>query len=71
MDAPGADQLTAREREVIILIAGGLSTKEVGHKLGITFKTAVAHRYNAMRKLKVKKTADLTRAAIRMGLIDP
>jgi DNA-binding CsgD family transcriptional regulator len=71
MDAPTSHPLTAREREVIILIVSGLSSKEVGHRLGIACRTAAIHRYNAMRKLRVKNATDLARATIRLGLIDP
>jgi len=38
--------------------------------LGITFSTAATHRWNAMKKLKARNTAELTRAAIRLGLLD-
>ena len=63
--------LSAREKEVVTLIASGLSSKRIASKLGITFKTATVHRYNAMRKMKVTNVQGLMRAAIRMGLIEP
>jgi DNA-binding NarL/FixJ family response regulator len=62
---------TARELEVLTLIASGKSTKETAHLLGIAFKTAASHRSRVMAKLNANNTADLTRAAIRMGLIEP
>lgn len=62
---------TPRELEVLGLIASGKSTKEVAHLLGITFKTAASHRSRIMAKVNANNTADLTRAAIRMGLIEP
>ncbi len=65
------ERLTPREREVLMLIAGGKSTKEIAQKLGISFKTAVCHRSRILDKLYAHNTADLTRAAIRMGLIEP
>jgi DNA-binding NarL/FixJ family response regulator len=63
--------LTKREIAVLKLIAEGYSTKELAHKLGITFKTASCHRFNLMRKLNVKETATLVRLAIRTGLVQP
>jgi DNA-binding NarL/FixJ family response regulator len=63
--------LTKREVAVLKLIAQGYSSKEVAHKLGITFKTASCHRFNLMQKLKVRETATLVRIAIRNGLIQP
>lgn len=65
------DGLSQREREVLVLIASGKSSKEIAEQLGIAFKTAVVHRHNLHTKLKVHKATDLTRAAIRMGLIEP
>lgn len=63
-------QLSRREREVLHLIAGGLSAREVGEKLGISAKTVEAHRTSLMRKLGVKKATELVRYAVRQGLID-
>ncbi len=66
-----ADLLTAREREVLQLVAEGKSTKEVAQVLGISAKTADSHRTRMMRKLDVHETASLVRHAIRLGLIQP
>ena len=63
--------LTARETEVVRLIAEGLTTKEIADRLGIAFKTAVCHRSHVANKLGTSKTALLTRYAIRVGLIEP
>jgi len=62
--------ITPREREVLALIAAGKSSKEIAAHLGVAFRTVVAHRYHLQTKLKVHKTADLTRLALRMGLIE-
>ena len=62
--------LTPREREVLALVASGKSSKGIAQELGISFKTAVCHRYRVQTKLKAHNTADLTRAALRMGLIE-
>lgn len=62
--------LTPRERQVLTLIAAGQTSKPVAGRLGITFKTVVVHRYHLQQKLKAHNIADLTRAALRMGLIE-
>lgn len=62
--------LSRREREVLNLVAEGLSTREVGAKLGISGKTVEAHRTSLMRKLGVKKATELVRYAVRQGFIE-
>jgi DNA-binding NarL/FixJ family response regulator len=64
-------QLTEREREVLSLIAEGLSSKEIAARLGHSPKTAETHRASVMRKLGVHKTSSLVRIAIREGLVVP
>jgi len=61
--------LTARERQVLQLVAEGRSTKEVAGVLGISVKTAESHRCRIMRKLGIHQTAGLVRFAIRQGMI--
>jgi two-component system, NarL family, response regulator NreC len=68
---PAAEPLTAREREVLQLVAEGKTTKEVASVLGISVKTADSHRTHLMRKLDIHDTAGLVRYAIRMGLVRP
>jgi len=63
--------LSAREREVLHLIAEGLSAKEVATELSISTKTVEAHRTSLMRKLGVRKATELVRYALRHGLIEP
>lgn len=63
--------LTAREVEVLTLVAEGKSTKETAAILGISYKTADSHRARVMAKLDVHETASLVRLAIRMGLVKP
>jgi DNA-binding NarL/FixJ family response regulator len=70
-DAAATEHLTPRERQVLTLIAGGKKTKVLAYELGIAFKTAACHRTRIMSKLYAQNAADLTRAAIRMGLIEP
>jgi DNA-binding NarL/FixJ family response regulator len=62
--------LTQRERVVLQLISEGKSNKEVGAHLGMSVKTAEAHRRNIMLKLDIHETAGLVRHAIRIGLIE-
>jgi two-component system response regulator NreC len=63
--------LTAREREVLDLLARGASYAEIADKLTISPRTAETHRINLMRKLYLKTQADITLYAIQRGLIDP
>lgn len=63
--------LSAREREVLHLIADGLSAKEIAAQLEISTKTVEAHRTSLMRKLGVRKATELVRYALRHGLIEP
>ena len=63
------DVLTAREREVIQLLAEGRTSKEVAVTLKLSVKTAETHRTNLMRKLGLHSVADLTRYAVRNGIV--
>ncbi len=63
--------LTERERQVLVLIADGKSTKETAVTLGISYKTADSHRSRILEKLGVHETASMVRYAIRAGLIEP
>jgi PAS domain S-box-containing protein len=63
--------LTERERQVLVLIAAGKSTKEAAAQLGISYKTADSHRSRILEKLGVHETASMVRYAIRAGLIEP
>lgn len=65
------EQLTPREREVLQLVAEGKTTKEIATILGVSVKTADAHRTRLMQKLDIHDVAGLTRYAIRLGLIEP
>ena len=63
------DLLTTREREVIQLLAEGKTSKEVAVTLNLSVKTAETHRTNLMRKLGLHSVADLTRYAVRNGIV--
>ncbi|HEV2416971.1 MAG TPA: response regulator transcription factor [Terriglobia bacterium] len=66
-----SEPLTARERQVLQLVAEGKTTKEVASLLDVSVKTAETHRTNLMKKLDIHETAGLVRYAIRTGLIHP
>jgi DNA-binding NarL/FixJ family response regulator len=70
-EAPAHDALTAREREVLQLLAEGKSNKEVASILGISTRTAQTHRAEIMHKIRLNSLSDLVRYAIRNGLIRP
>ena len=60
--------LTAREREVLQMIAEGNTTKQIAELLHISYKTVESHRQQVMYKLRTKSIAALTKFAIRVGL---
>jgi two-component system, NarL family, response regulator NreC len=60
--------LTPREREVLKLIADGLSNNEIAARLEISARTAEIHRLNMMHKLNITSLADLVKYAIRRGI---
>ncbi len=62
--------LTGREREVLHLVAEGLTTKEVARRLDIGVKTAENHRGRVLAKLGLRNTAEVVRYAIAKGLLD-
>ncbi len=68
--APRSDSkaLTAREREVLQLIAEGHSARDIGQRLHLSVKTIETHRRQMMQKLDIHSVADLTKFAIREGL---
>jgi len=68
---PPSDPLTLREREVLKLIAEGISNKEIADLLCISIRTAEHPRANIMEKLNIKQTANLIKYAIRKGYTTP
>ncbi len=68
-DAGGA-ALTAREREVLLLIAKGLKNREIADALSIAIKTVETHRTKIMQKLDLHNSAELAAYAIRRGMIE-
>ncbi len=67
----GGDPLTARETEVLKLIAEGYTTRQIAAMLFVTDKTVETHRGHLLEKLGMRDRVDLTRYAIRRGLVDP
>lgn len=66
-----AAPLTAREDEVVKLIAEGHSSREIARELTISVRTVERHRENVLAKLGMRDRTELTRYAVRVGLIDP
>ncbi|CAA7627659.1 Response regulator [Candidatus Terasakiella magnetica] len=66
----GGGSLTARELQVLRLIAGGLKNREIADQLGIAIKTVETHRTKIMQKLDLHNSAELAAYAIRRGLIE-
>ena len=66
----GGGALTARERQVLQLIARGLKNREIADELGIAIKTVETHRTKIMQKLDLHNSAELAAYAIRRGLIE-
>lgn len=65
-----SDPLTVRQREVLALIGEGKTTKEIASLLSISVKTVEFHKTNLMAALDLHTTAELTRYAIRHGLVN-
>ncbi|MFF2361358.1 response regulator [Streptomyces sp. NPDC058122] len=69
-EEPPEQVLTAREEEVLKLVAEGHSSKEIAEMLFISIKTVHRHRENLLHKLGLRDRLELTRYAIRVGLIE-
>ncbi len=69
-EAPPEDPLTARELEVVKLIAEGHTSEEIATELVLSKKTVERHRANVLDKLGMRNRVDLTRYAIRRGLVE-
>ncbi len=63
-----ANELTNREREVLQLIAEGMTTKQIASNLNVSAKTIETHRRKIMKKLNIHSIAELTKVAIQEGL---
>lgn len=70
-DRGGDIPLTDRQREVLVMIARGFSTKEIAFELGLSPKTVEVHRARLMERLGISDVAGLTLYAVRKRLVDP
>jgi DNA-binding NarL/FixJ family response regulator len=70
-EPPPENPLTARELEVVKLIAEGHTSEEIADQLVLSKKTVERHRANILGKLGMRNRVDLTRYAIRRGLVEP
>jgi DNA-binding NarL/FixJ family response regulator len=64
------DQLTGREREVLLGVVRGKTNKEIAVELGISHRTVETHRESLMRKLRIRTVAELTRFALAAGIVE-
>lgn len=62
--------LSRRQQQVLRLISEGLTCEAAGHEIGVTGKTVEFHRKQLMNKVKLHSTAELTRLAVRLGMVD-
>lgn len=63
------ESLSLREQEIFRLLAEGMTCKEIAYKLNISAKTASAHRYNILKKLKLKNQAEIVHYALDLGIL--
>ena len=70
-EAPPKDPLTVRELEIVKLIAEGHTSDEIAEQLVLSRKTVERHRENVLGKLGMRNRVELTRYAIRRGLVEP
>ncbi|MCK3684549.1 response regulator transcription factor [Maribellus sp. YY47] len=63
------NQLSEREKEIFLLLAEGVSTREIGEKLFISVKTVGTHKQNILDKLDLKNNSDVVKFALKKGLI--
>lgn len=63
-------EITKREKEIIELISTGLSNKEIAEKIKLSISTVDAHRYNILKKLDVRNTAEMIMKALKLKIID-
>jgi DNA-binding NarL/FixJ family response regulator len=68
--APFRTRLTARQREIVQLLAEGKTNKEIANTLNISVKTAETHRANIMRRLALHNVSDLVRYAVKNQIIE-
>ena len=68
-ETPPGRRLSAREQEILTLIAEGMSSREIAERLDLALKTVHNHRTRLMTKLDIHRSADLVKYAIRLGMV--
>lgn len=68
--APPIGTLSKRELEVMCFLASGMTNREIAEQLGISVKTIDTHRGHLLKKLQLRNNSDITRFAIRHGLVE-
>lgn len=63
--------LTARQKEILRLVAQGFTNREIGERLEISVRTVEVHRFNLMRRLRVRNVAQLLKQGMLLRLIPP
>jgi len=61
--------LTPRQKQILRLIAEGLTNREIAHHFGISVRTVEVHRFNLMRRLRVRNVAQLLRQSLILRLL--
>ena len=64
-----AQSLTTRQKEILRLVAQGYTNREIGERLDISVRTVEVHRFNLMRRLRVRNVAQLLRQALALRLV--
>jgi DNA-binding NarL/FixJ family response regulator len=65
----GSPALTPRQKQILRLVAEGLTNREIAHHFGISVRTVEVHRFNLMRRLRVRNVAQLLRQALVLHLL--
>lgn len=68
-DSPDLQNLSGREREILAMVAAGETAADIAHRLGISGSTVYFHRRRIAGKIGLRQTADITRFAVRAGLV--
>lgn len=61
------NHLTEKEKEVLLLVSSGLTTKEIAEKMNISFHTVESHRKNLLRKCNAKNSAELVQKSFQQA----
>lgn len=69
MKGNASRSLTPRQKEILRLVAQGLTNREIAQQLAISVRTVEVHRFNLMRRLKVRNVAQLLRQALLLRLL--